>query len=127
MLALWAGASGAAVVGAHAEGLSALLDTDRDALLIAESEGVVVGSLIAAWDGWRGNLYRLVVHSDHRRQGLGTALAHAGEHHLCDRRAARLTAIVADDDRRAMAFWSAAGYRRQPDRARFIRSATGDA
>jgi ribosomal protein S18 acetylase RimI-like enzyme len=126
VLALWDAVDGPAVVGADAEGLSALLDTDRDALLIAESESAVIGSLIAAWDGWRGNLYRLVVHPDSRRQGLGLALARAGERHLRHRRAARLTAIVDDDDRRAMAFWSAAGYSRQPDRARFIRATTGD-
>jgi ribosomal protein S18 acetylase RimI-like enzyme len=126
VLALWEAAGGPAIVGAHTEGLSALLESDRDALLIAESGGAVIGSLIAAWDGWRGNLYRLVVHPDSRRQGLGLALARAGECHLRDRRAARLTAIVVDDDRRAMAFLSAAGYSRQPDRARYIRATTGD-
>jgi ribosomal protein S18 acetylase RimI-like enzyme len=127
VLALWEAAGGAAIVGGHAEGLAALLDADRDALLIAESEGAVVGSLIAAWDGWRGNLYRLVVHPDSRRRGLGTALARAGERHLRDRRAARLSAIVDDHDRQATQFWIAAGYRRQPDRARFIRSVTVNA
>lgn len=31
-----------------------LASTDRDALLVAELDGQFVGSLIAAWDGWRG-------------------------------------------------------------------------
>jgi ribosomal protein S18 acetylase RimI-like enzyme len=129
VLALWEAAGGEEIVGAHAEGLSTLLETDPRALLVAESESehVVIGSVIAAWDGWRGNLYRLVVHPDHRRHRLGTELARAGEGHLRERRAARLSAIVADDDQRALAFWTAAGYRRQPDRARFIRPAAGDA
>jgi hypothetical protein len=36
----------------------------------AEADGVVIGSLIAAWSGWRGSFYKLVVHPDRRRQIL---------------------------------------------------------
>jgi ribosomal protein S18 acetylase RimI-like enzyme len=79
-----------------------------------------VGSLIAAWDGWRGSFYRLAVRPDARRKGLATALLREGERRLCARRAARLTAIVADDDAVAMCFWQAVGYQRQSHRARFI-------
>jgi ribosomal protein S18 acetylase RimI-like enzyme len=79
-----------------------------------------VGALIAAWDGWRGSFYRLAVHPERRREGIGTALVRAGERRLRALRAARLTAIVADDDPQALEFWSGAGYRRQEHRARFI-------
>ena len=34
----------------------------------------MVGSLIAAWDGWRGSFYRLAVHPERRRQRIATAL-----------------------------------------------------
>lgn len=44
------------------------------ALLVAERDGEIVGALIAAWDGWRGNMYRLAVRDGHRRQGIGFAL-----------------------------------------------------
>jgi hypothetical protein len=40
---------------------------------------------------------------------------------LRERGAVRLTAIVADDNPAAMAFWRAAGYEQQAHRARFIR------
>ncbi len=120
VLALWRAADAVSVIGESPEGLAALLATDRDALLVAEADGELVGSLIAAWDGWRGSFYRLAVHPSQRRQGLGTALLRAGERHLRGRRAARLTAIVADDDPAALEFWRAAGYHRQAHRARFI-------
>jgi ribosomal protein S18 acetylase RimI-like enzyme len=99
----------------------AALARDRQALLVAEEAGAAIGSLIAAWDGWRGSFYRLAVHLDRRRQGIATALLRDGERRLRARGAVRLTAIVAEDDATAMGFWRATGYRRQTDRARFVR------
>jgi GNAT superfamily N-acetyltransferase len=37
------------------------------------------GSLIATWDGWRGNMYRLLVHPAHRHRGVALRLVEAGE------------------------------------------------
>ena len=124
VLELWAAAAGPPALADRAERLSLLLDADRDALLVAEADGRLVGALIAAWDGWRGSFYRLAVRPDWRRRGLATALVRDGERRLGERGAVRLTAIVADDDPGAIAFWSSLGYRRQPQRARFIRHLT---
>jgi ribosomal protein S18 acetylase RimI-like enzyme len=123
VLRLWAIAGGPASVGATSEGLARLLATDRDGLLVAESDGELIGSLIAVWDGWRGSFYRIAVDPRLRRQGLATALLREGERQLRQRGAVRLTAIVADDDPAAVGFWQAAGYRRQTDRGRFVRLA----
>jgi ribosomal protein S18 acetylase RimI-like enzyme len=123
VLRLWAAAGGPPSVGSTRAGLSRLLATDRDGLLLVESAGQVVGSLIAVWDGWRGSFYRIAVHPERRRQGLATALLREGERQLRERGALRLTAIVADDDPAAVGFWQAAGYRRQTDRGRFVRLA----
>lgn len=123
VLLLWQAAGAPATSGTHADGLRTLLATDPRALLIAESGGAVVGSLIAAWDGWRGSFYRLAVHPGQRRRGLGIALVREGEERLFERHAARLTAIVAEDAPQALEFWIAAGYERQSKRARFIRTA----
>jgi len=122
VLELWAAAAGPTGLAETTERLSVLVHTDRQALLVAEAEDVLVGTLIAAWDGWRGSFYRLAVRPDWRRRGLARALVREGERRLGERGAVRLTAIVADDDdAAAMAFWMALGYRRQPRRARFIR------
>jgi ribosomal protein S18 acetylase RimI-like enzyme len=121
VLGLWEAAGGPQSISDTREGLSRLLSTDRDALLLAESGSVVLGSLIAAWDGWRGSFYKLVVHPDQRRQGLATELVQEGERHLRAQGAIRLTAIVVEDDPAAMEFWKAVGYQRQPQRARFVR------
>jgi ribosomal protein S18 acetylase RimI-like enzyme len=121
VLSLWKAAGSLPSVSDTREGLSCLLAADPEALIIAEAGGALVGSLIAAWDGWRGSFYRLAVRSDRRRQGLATMLLKEGERRLRERGAVRLTAIVADDDPAAMGYWKAVGYQRQGHRARFVR------
>jgi ribosomal protein S18 acetylase RimI-like enzyme len=121
MLDLWAAAGSLPSVSDSPEGLAGLLAADPQALLVAELDGVLAGSLIAAWDGWRGSFYRLAVHPDWRLQGIATTLLREGERHLRARGAVRLTAIVADDDPTAMSFWQATGYEQQRHRARFVR------
>jgi ribosomal protein S18 acetylase RimI-like enzyme len=80
------------------------------ALLVAERDGEIVGALIAAWDGWRGNMYRLAVREGCRREGIGIALTRAGEEYLRRRGARRVTALVAFEDEVAAGFWESAGY-----------------
>lgn len=121
VLSLWRAAGSLPTVSDNREGLLGLLAADSGALLIAAGDGAVLGTLIAAWDGWRGNLYRLAVHPRRRRQGLALALVREGERRLRSRGAVRLSAIVAEEDPVALAFWRAAGYDRQPDRVRFVR------
>lgn len=100
----------------HATVLDRLADVERllaespAALLVAERDREIVGALIAAWDGWRGNMYRLAVRDGYRRGGVGLALVRAGEDYLCGRGAGRITALVAFDDEVAAGFWEAAGY-----------------
>jgi ribosomal protein S18 acetylase RimI-like enzyme len=121
VLSLWGAAGVPSGVSDTPAGLAALLDCDPEALLVAGSRSGIVGSLIAAWDGWRGSFYRLAVHPEHRREGVATALLREGERRLRRRGAVRLTAIVAEDERLALEFWRAAGYARQPNRVRFLR------
>jgi ribosomal protein S18 acetylase RimI-like enzyme len=121
VLELWTAAGSLPTVTDSSAGLARLLASDPQALLVAEFAGVLVGSLIAAWDGWRGNFYRLAVSPEHRRKGLARMLLGEGERRLRERGAVRLTAIVADDEAVAMAFWQAADYERQAHRARFVR------
>ncbi|HLM85385.1 MAG TPA: GNAT family N-acetyltransferase [Solirubrobacteraceae bacterium] len=121
VLDLWAAAGSPPSVSDSPGGPAGLLAADPEALLLAERGGVLVGSLIAAWDGWRGSFYRLAVSPEHRRKGLATMLLREGERRLRERGAVRLTAIVADDEAGAMAFWRAAGYEPQLHRARFVR------
>jgi ribosomal protein S18 acetylase RimI-like enzyme len=109
----------------NAEVLARLLDRDAGALLVARRGERVVGTLIAAWDGWRGNMYRLAVAPEHRREGIGLALVRAGERRLWNCGGRRVTALVgaADDD--ATGLWHAAGYEHDRLVSRFVKNLGG--
>jgi ribosomal protein S18 acetylase RimI-like enzyme len=122
VLALWAETrSGHASTEDRREDLERLVADSPGALLVAERDGEIVGALVAGWDGWRGNMYRLAVRGECRRQGIGLALVRAGEEHLRARGAKRVTALVAFEDEVAGGFWEAAGYPQDPLIGRRVR------
>jgi ribosomal protein S18 acetylase RimI-like enzyme len=111
VLGLWSLARSAhATTPDRGDDLRRLITQMPGSLLVAERGGKIIGTLIAGWDGWRGNLYRLTVHPGHRRDGVARELVRAGEAHLRERGARRVTALVGHDDPVAAAFWDAAGY-----------------
>jgi ribosomal protein S18 acetylase RimI-like enzyme len=120
VLAFWAGSDALASSTDNPAALTRLIE-DFDGLLLAERGSAIVGTLIATWDGWRGNMYRLVVDRRHRRQGVALALVAAGERRLAERGCRRLCALVMDAHEHAVKFWTAAGYRGDPAMTRHIK------
>lgn len=98
-----------------------LLAHDPESLIVADADDRIVGSVIAAWDGWRGSVYRLVVAPSHRRDGLGAQLVRDAERRLAAVGAVRLQAIVVETDVQAATFWRQSGWDEQVERLRFVR------
>ena len=122
-----------AVLGVWSQARSAAASTPDDAaavalaiehgdLLVAEEDGAIVGTLVAGWDGWRGNMYRLAVLPSHRRLGIAAELVAAGEASLRARGARRITALVGRGDPVAMGLWRSAGYSHDAQIARFVKN-----
>jgi ribosomal protein S18 acetylase RimI-like enzyme len=123
ILDLWQGArSTHATTSDRIEDVHRLLAELPGSLLVADAGGALVGALIAAWDGWRGNMYRLAVLREHRRRGVGLALVRAGEEHLRRQGAYRITALVGYDDEVASAFWESVGYPQDRQIGRRVRN-----
>jgi ribosomal-protein-alanine N-acetyltransferase len=101
------------------ESLGRLLAHDPGALLLASDGAGLVGTVIAAWDGWRGTVYRLAVVPGRRRQGVAGALLGAAEERLERLGARRLQAVVVASDGGATGFWRAGDWTEQTDRLRF--------
>ena len=88
--------------------------------LLAVADGEIVGSLIGTFDGWRGNMYRLVVRPSHRRQGIARQLVRHVEKVFSEWGVRRITVLVEVDRPWARDFWSAVGYPRDEHIVRHV-------
>ena len=121
LLALWQAAGTSPSVTDTITDIRGVIESPAS-VLVAEVDLRIVGSLITAFDGWRGNMYRIAVHPDYRRRGIGRALVKEGEKRLVGQGAKRITALVEDKYPWAVAFWSSVGYEIEPGIIRFFRN-----
>ncbi len=123
LLALWQeAAENAGRAPDTREAVTALPGRDPDAVIVAEHDGELAGSVIAGWDGWRCHLYRLAVRPAWRRRGIGSALLRAAEDRFRSLGAARVDAMVLDGNYLGQNLWRASGYRRQDNWRRWVRA-----
>ena len=125
VLAFWGGAAQGRSVSDDRDGVAALIERDPEALLIAEDDGAVVGTVIAGWDGWRCHLYRLAVLPSRRREGIGRALVAMAEARFTAAGGRRADAMVLDDNDEAQHAWAAFGYDREDHWSRWVRPLEG--
>ena len=91
--------------------LGHVIDAPHAAVFVAVAgDGTLVGSVIATFDGWRGNLYRMAVDPKERRCGLARRLSTEAEDWLRAAGARRLSALVEGDREIAQSFWAAVGF-----------------
>lgn len=121
VLRFWREAAEGTSISDDRAGVARLVERDPEALLIAERDGAVAGTAIAGFDGWRCHLYRLAVHPDQRRQGVGSALLAAAEERFLGLGGRRGDAMVLDRNELAQHAWRAAGYAPEPQWSRWVK------
>ncbi|MFI5965727.1 GNAT family N-acetyltransferase [Streptomyces asoensis] len=110
VLAFWKGAAEGTSISDDRSGVERLITRDPGALILAERDGALAGTVIAGFDGWRCHLYRLAVDPRHRRQGIGAALLAAAEERFVSLGGRRGDAMVLTRNETAHHAWRAAGY-----------------
>jgi ribosomal protein S18 acetylase RimI-like enzyme len=97
------------------EAMTRFLARNPDTSWIALYGDVVVGSIMAGQDGWRGYLYHVAVHPDWRRRGVGTQLVEQAVAAIRSHGIPRIHCLVKHDNAEAQVFWLKRGFTRRDD------------
>ncbi len=109
---LWSSAGSGIHVGrsdTSAE-LEKKLQRDPDLFLVAEAEGLLVGTVIGGFDGRRGLIYHLAVENAYRSQGVGTRLMDEVEARLRAKGCIRCYLLVTPENTEAMRYYENHGW-----------------
>lgn len=86
------------------------LSWDSDLIMVAEKDGELVGALIGTIDQNQGYIYRIAIHPDARRRGVGKALVKAVEKRFEQRKVTRVWVAGDEHNKAAMPLYEAMGY-----------------
>jgi ribosomal protein S18 acetylase RimI-like enzyme len=91
------------------EALIRQLSMDSELVQVAEVDDQLVGLLIGTMDGKQGFVYRICVHADFRRQGVGDALVKAVNARFRSRNVREVVAVVDGHRKHIAPFFESVG------------------
>jgi ribosomal protein S18 acetylase RimI-like enzyme len=81
-----------------------------DLMLVALEDNLIVGSVMAGYDGHRGWISRIAVLRSHQKKGIGQALISAAEERLAALGCIKINLQVVDSNSVVVEFYERAGY-----------------
>ncbi|MEC8744289.1 MAG: GNAT family acetyltransferase [Pseudomonadota bacterium] len=79
-------------------------------LVVQESSGRIIGSVMAGYDGHRGSVNYLAVHPEAQKQGIGRALMAEVESWCESEHCPKINLLVRTDNQAVKAFYARLGY-----------------
>lgn len=124
VLAFWSESAEGTSVSDDLAGVTRLVERDPEALILAVADGVIVGSVIAGWDGWRASSTGSRCCPRTAAWGVSTALLRAAEERFLTLGGRRVDAMVLVANETGQLLWTAAGYERQEQWRRWVKPLT---
>lgn len=86
------------------------LSWDSELVLVAALEDKIIGMIIGTIDNNRGFYYRVAVHPDHQKQGVGKALTHMLKQRFEQRNVTKIMVTADEHNEAVMPFYESIGY-----------------
>ncbi len=86
------------------------LQRDSDLFIVAEINGLIIGSVLGGFDGRRGMVYHLAVADSYRKKGIGTVLMNELEKRMKQKGCIRSYLLVTRDNLDAIRFYETKGW-----------------
>ena len=90
------------------------VNADDGLFFVATDGDVVVGTVLAGYDGHRGWLYSLAVDAERRRKGIGTQLVRHAESALSAKGCMKVNLQVRANNSEVVAFYQSLGFETEP-------------
>jgi ribosomal protein S18 acetylase RimI-like enzyme len=90
------------------------LQAQDNLFFVARVENVLVGTILAGYDGHRGWLYSVAVHPSHRKKGIGAALVEHAEQALINRGCVKINLQIVAGHESVTGFYESLGYTVEP-------------
>lgn len=87
------------------------LSLDSGLVMVAEQDELIVGVLIGTVDNNKGIFYRIAVHAEHQRRGIGRTMIKAMKERFEQRRVSGIYVSVDVHNEPILAVYESAGYR----------------
>lgn len=96
-------------------GIERFLKRNPDTCFVAETNGVIIGAILAGNDGRRGYIYHTAVSPDQRRKGIASKLVEAAMYALENIGISKAALVVFDRNTDGNAFWDKSGFAMRDD------------
>ena len=93
---------------------------DPDLFLVAESDGMIIGSVIGGYDGRRGLIYHLAVAAEFRGMGIGSRLMDEVESRLRSKGCLKCYLLVTTDNSEAEEYYKHHGWQPMDHQVRLM-------
>ena len=94
-------------------GISTFLNRNPGMSYVAWEDGKIVGTVLCGHDGRRGYIHHLMVHPDHRRQGIGQSLVSRCMFALTRIGIQKCHLFIYEGNEGGIKFWESLGWQRR--------------